>query len=168
MLYNMRLGCVCMSLRGILDDTNNIKELNKEEIAELLKNDNVKAFLLFTFEKKEKLEINYTKLLNDLGIPPNLIGYDCLKNAISLCLENDYKKHFMKLYKDIGLISHKSEKSIDRNIRTVVEISINNMDKELMEELFGYSLSYDRDKPCNSHYIYTIVDYLKNNTKYLT
>ena len=164
----MRLGCICMSLCSILDGTYNIKELNKEEIAELLKNDNVKAFLLFMFDKKDVIEINYSKLLNDLGIPPNLIGYDCLKIALSLCLENDYKNHFMKLYRDIGLITNKSDKTIDRNIRTVVEISINNMDRDLMDELFGYSLSYDRDRPSNSHYIYTVVDYIRNNTKYLT
>ena len=162
----MRFGCICMSLHSILNDTYNIKELKKEEIAELLDKDNVKAFLLFMFEDNNI--INYSKLFNDLGIPSNLIGYECLKVALSLCLKNDYKNHIMKLYKDIGLATKKSYKSIDRNIRTVVEISINNMNRDLMDELFGYSLSYDRDKPSNSHYIYTLVDYIKNNTKYLT
>jgi len=166
----MRLGCIFMSLKSILDDTerNNIKELNREEIAELLENRNVKAFLLFMYENKGISMINYSKLFNDLGIPSNLMGYECLKIAFSLCMDNNYKNNFMKLYKEIGLMINKSDKSIDRNIRTAIEISINNMDRDLLIDLFGYSLSYDRDKPCNSHYIYTVVDYIKNNSKYLT
>ena len=162
----MRLGCVCMYLNSILNDTCSLKELNKEEIAKLLEKDNIKAFLLFMFEDNNI--INYPKLFNDLGIPSNLIGYECLKVGLSLCLKNDYKNHIMRLYRDIGLVTHKSDKSIDRNIRTVVEVSINNMKKDLMDELFGYSLSYDRDKPSNSHYIYTLVNYIKTNNKYLT
>ena len=76
----MRLGCIFMSLNSILDDTdrNKIKELNREEIAELLENRNVKAFLLFMYENKDISLINYSKLFNDLGIPPNLMGYECL------------------------------------------------------------------------------------------
>ena len=62
----MRLGCIFMSLNSILDDTdrNKIKELNREEIAELLENRNVKAFLLFMYENKDISLINYSKLLH--------------------------------------------------------------------------------------------------------
>ena len=163
----MRFGCICMSLHSIFDDTYNIKELKKEEIAELLENEKVKAFLLFMIEDNN-IEFNYSKLFKDLGIPSNLVGYDCLKVAITLCLKTNYKNHIMKLYRDVGIFTNRNEKSIDRNIRTVVEISINNMNRDLMDKLFGYSLSYDRDKPSNSHYIYTLVDYIKNNINYLT
>lgn len=167
----MRLGCIFMSLKSAIDEASrygNIKELKKEEIAELLERNDVRAFLFFMYESNDDVSINYSKLFNDLGIPQNLIGYDCLKVALSLCLKDNYKNHFMKLYKDVGLIINRSDKAIDRNIRTAIEISINNMDRDFMEELFGYSLSFDRDKPTNSHYIYTIINYLKTNTKYLT
>ena len=57
---------------------------------------------------------------------------------------------------------------VERAIRHAIEVSWNRGDYDLMEEIFGHSVDYDRAKPTNSEFIATLADKLRMDKRLLT
>ena len=47
---------------------------------------------------------------------------------------------------------------VERAIRHAIEVSWNRGDYDLMEEIFGHSVDFDRAKPTNSEFLATVAD----------
>ena len=47
---------------------------------------------------------------------------------------------------------------MERAIRHAIEVSWNRGDYDLMEEIFGHSVDFDRAKPTNSEFLATVAD----------
>ena len=109
------------------------------------------------------LEISVTKLLHGLGVPSHIKGYQYIREGVILMYEKpDIVGAITKeLYPEIA-------NRFDRAIRHAIEVSWNRGDIDLMEEIFGHSVDYDRAKPTNSEFIVTVSDKLRlefNNAK---
>ena len=68
-----------------------------------------------------------------------------------------------ELYPEIASKYDTTTSRVERAIRHAIEVSWTRGDYELMEEIFGHSVDYDRAKPTNSEFIATIADKLKLN-----
>ena len=116
------------------------------------------------------LEISVTKLLHGLGVPSHIKGYQYIREGVILMYENpDIVGAITKeLYPEIANRFDTTVSRVERAIRHAIEVSWNRGDIDLMEEVFGHSVDYDRAKPTNSEFIVTVSDKLRlefNNAK---
>lgn len=66
-----------------------------------------------------------------------------------------------ELYPEIANRFDTTVSRVERAIRHAIEVSWNRGDIDLMEEIFGHSVDYDRAKPTNSEFIVTVSDKLR-------
>ncbi|MBQ9012473.1 MAG: sporulation transcription factor Spo0A [Bacilli bacterium] len=109
------------------------------------------------------LEITTTKLLHGLGVPSHIKGYQYIREGVLLMYENpDIVGAITKeLYPEIAKRYDTTVSRVERAIRHAIEVSWNRGDIDLMEEIFGHSVDYDRAKPTNSEFIVTVSDKLR-------
>ena len=109
------------------------------------------------------LEISVTKLLHGLGVPSHIKGYQYIREGVILMYEKpDIVGAITKeLYPEIAKRFDTTVSRVERAIRHAIEVSWNRGDIELMEEIFGHSVDYDRAKPTNSEFIVTVSDKLR-------
>ena len=119
-------------------------------------------------EKKDnKIEIEISKLLHSLGIPSHIRGYQYIRESIYMMYENpDMIGGITKcIYPEIAIRFDTTASRVERAIRHAIEVSWSRGDYDVMEELFGHSVDYDRSKPTNSEFIATLADNLRLNKK---
>ena len=109
------------------------------------------------------LEISVTKLLHGLGVPSHIKGYQYIREGVLLMYEKpDIVGAITKeLYPEIATRFSTTVSRVERAIRHAIEVSWNRGDLDLMDEIFGHSVDYDRAKPTNSEFIVTVSDKLR-------
>ena len=109
------------------------------------------------------LEISVTKLLHGLGVPSHIKGYQYIREGIILMYEKPEIVGAItkELYPEIASRFDTTVSRVERAIRHAIEVSWNRGDIDLMEEIFGHSVDYDRAKPTNSEFIVTLSDKLR-------
>lgn len=113
--------------------------------------------------ESKDLKISLTKLLHELGMPSHIKGYEYIREGIIL-LYNDPSiigGITKELYPEIAEKYNTSVSRVERAIRHAIEVSWNRGNLDLMEEVFGHSVDYDKAKPTNSEFIVTVADKLK-------
>lgn len=112
--------------------------------------------------KYHNLQVVITKLLHDLGVPSNIKGYDYLREAIVMVYNDPMcaRSITKNLYPAIASKFDSTVIRVERVIRHAITISWMRGDINLIEELFGYSINSEKDKPTNSEYIMTLADQL--------
>ena len=156
---------------------------NSDLIIKQVSNLGIKYFMLKPFEMKDlenrimkisdnslssipntkDLKISLTKLLHELGMPSHIKGYEYIREGIILL----YKDPSIiggitkELYPEIADKYNTSVSRVERAIRHAIEVSWNRGNLDLMEEVFGHSVDYDKAKPTNSEFIVTVADKLK-------
>ena len=113
--------------------------------------------------KEQNLKISVTKILHELGVPSHIKGYEYIREGILLLYNNpDIVGGITKeLYPEIANKFDTSVSRVERAIRHAIEVSWNRGNIDLMEEIFGHSVDYDKAKPTNSEFIVTVADKLK-------
>ena len=99
------------------------------------------------------------KLLLELGIAPNLIGFKYLVEAISIKVQNS-DANATDIYYQIAENHNTISARVERGIRHAIEKAWNNGNHDLQCEVFGYSISREKGKPENMLFIAGIVLYL--------
>ncbi len=133
--------------------------LEKRITAVLAPTDNIEP----VEEKDSKLEMAISKLLHSLGIPSHIRGYQYIRESIYLMYQNpDMIGGITKsIYPEIAHRFDTTSSRVERAIRHAIEVSWNRGDYEVMEDIFGHSIDFDRSKPTNSEFIATIADNLR-------
>lgn len=141
-----------------------VSDLDDEELLKLIKEGNVKVSF-FLGEKTIDSNIQIHNFLKRVGLPEHLEGYRLLTEIFRLCLEDESYLYNMKnkLYKELSIKFNKNYKNIEKCIRYSITICWDNMDYDDRDNLFGYSINYNKDKPTTKQFIYTVTNYLKNN-----
>ena len=157
-----------------------ITSFNADAIIKKLSSYNIKYFLLKPFDLKDleqrvleatqtedkktmttydyDLKISVTKILHELGVPSHIKGYQYIREGILLLYNNpDIVGGITKeLYPEIASRFNTSVSRVERAIRHAIEVSWNRGNLDLMEEVFGHSVDYDKAKPTNSEFIVTV------------
>jgi two-component system response regulator (stage 0 sporulation protein A) len=119
-------------------------------------------------KEPNKIEVEISKLLHSLGIPSHIRGYQYIRESIFMMYENPGVLGGItkNIYPEIAQRYDTTSSRVERAIRHAIEVSWARGDIDLMEELFGHSVDYDRSKPTNSEFIATLADNLrlKNNS----
>ena len=109
---------------------------------------------------KEHLETDITKMLHELGIPAHIKGYQYLRDAISRVVrDREMMEAVTKiLYPEIAKKNYTSSSRVERAIRHAIEVAWGRGSLEVIDELFGYTISTGKGYPSNSEFSALIAD----------
>jgi len=128
------------------------------------------------YNKKTELNDNdrvvhvaISKLLHQLGIPSHIKGYTYIRESVFLFYKNSesYGGITKEIYPEVAIRYSTTASRVERAIRHAIEVSWSRGDYDLMEEIFGNSVAFDRTKPTNAEFIATIADRLRFDKKLL-
>lgn len=133
-----------------------IRQRGKEQRLERRKQ---KTVLDYEFNMKQDV----TKIIRDLGIPAHIKGYQYIREGIIMAIEDINMMNYITklLYPTIAKKYKTTSSSVERAIRHAIEVAWNRGKVELLEEMFGYTISAGKGKPTNSEFIALIADKLR-------
>ena len=116
---------------------------------------------------KENLEALVTNIIHEVGVPAHIKGYQYLREAIIMCVNdiNAINQITKQLYPEIAEKYHTSPSRVERAIRHSIEVAWGRGNQNIVESIFGYTISANRGKPTNSEFIATIADKLRLELK---
>ncbi len=109
------------------------------------------------------LEMDITNLIHEIGVPAHIKGYQYLRLAITLCVENmDLISAVTKeLYPMIAKEFDTTPSRVERAIRHAIEVAWNRGKLETINNLFGYTVHTGKGKPTNSECIALLSDKIR-------
>ena len=112
---------------------------------------------------KEHLETDITKMLHELGIPAHIKGYQYLRDAITISVEE--KEMLVSvtkvLYPTIAKKHGTTSSRVERAIRHAIEVAWSRGKMDTIDEMFGYTIHNGKGKPTNSEFIALITDRIR-------
>lgn len=120
-------------------------------------------------EKKneDSLEALVTNVIHEVGVPAHIKGYQYLREAIMMVVNDiDIINQITKqLYPDIAQKYHTTPSRVERAIRHAIEVAWGRGQPDVVENIFGYTVSAAKGKPTNSEFIAMIADKLRLEIK---
>lgn len=112
---------------------------------------------------RQDLDTEISKLLHEIGIPAHIKGYTYLRHAIRLVYEDSdhLKKVTTVLYPYIAKAYNSTPTRVERDIRHAIEVGWDRGDIDVIYDIFGYSVSFEKSRPTNTEFIAMISDVLR-------
>lgn len=116
---------------------------------------------------EENLEDRVTDMIHEIGIPAHIKGYHYLRDAIMMAVEDmDVLNAITKImYPEVAKKNHTTSSRVERAIRHAIEVAWNRGKVDVLDRLFGYTVSNGKGKPTNSEFIALIADTIRLNQK---
>lgn len=110
--------------------------------------------------KLRALEEKITNIFITVGIPAHIKGYQFLREAIKLAVDNPeiINNITKKLYPSIADRYATSSSKVERAIRHAIEVAWNRGKIENINSLFGVKVYSNNDKPTNGEFIALVAD----------
>ena len=107
--------------------------------------------------------MDITNLIHEIGVPAHIKGYQYLRLAITLCVDNmDLIGAVTKeLYPMIAKEYNTTPSRVERAIRHAIEVAWNRGRLETINSLFGYTVPNGKGKPTNSECIALLSDKIR-------
>ncbi len=115
----------------------------------------------------DDLLIQVSEIMHQLGVPAHIKGYQYLREAILLTIENsDMMSSVTKvLYPSVARKFKTTPSRVERAIRHAIEVAWDRGDVDVLSSYFGYTIQTSRGKPTNSEFIAMISDKLRLRMK---
>ncbi|MDD6327859.1 MAG: sporulation transcription factor Spo0A [Eubacteriales bacterium] len=109
------------------------------------------------------IENDVTEIIREIGIPAHIKGYQYIREGIIMAVRDINMLNFITklLYPNIAKKYKTTSSSVERAIRHAIEVAWGRGKIEVIEELFGYTVSAGKGKPTNSEFIALIADKLR-------
>ncbi len=116
---------------------------------------------------EENLEALVTNIIHEVGVPAHIKGYQYLREAIIMVVKDiDVINQITKsLYPQIAHKFNTTPSRVERAIRHAIEVAWGRGQQEVVENIFGYTISAVKGKPTNSEFIAMIADKLRLELK---
>lgn len=148
-------------IRDLIDCSNEDKDsINTISYSSYDKsNDTIKPIL--------SLEVRVTNMIHNVGVPAHIKGYQYIREAIILAVENeDIINSITKtLYPTLANTFSTTPSRVERAIRHAIEVAWNRGQIEMHDKIFGYTVNSNKGKPTNSEFIAMIADKLRLEDK---
>jgi len=113
------------------------------------------------------LETNITMRIQQLGVPAHIKGYQYIRDAITMVIEdmdtiNSITKY---LYPTVAKHYNTTASRVERAIRHAIEVAWDRGNPDVLNELFGYTIQGSKGKPTNSEFIALIADKIRLEMK---
>ena len=104
-----------------------------------------------------------TGIIHELGVPAHIKGYQYLRSAILMAVEDmDILNSITKqLYPGIAKVYNTTPSRVERAIRHAIEVAFGRGKLDTINEMFGYTISAGKGKPTNSEFIALIADKIR-------
>jgi len=180
-------GPICIILSAITQDkiTQKAMELGAEyyiakpfdleslvmrirQLREQIRNPLQKGASLRSQKNREvNLETKITGILHEIGVPAHIRGYHYMRDAIMMAVDDlDILNYITKeLYPTIAKKSNTTPSRVERAIRHAIEVAWSRGKVEVIDSMFGYTISNHKGKPTNSEFIALIADRLRLELK---
>ncbi len=111
----------------------------------------------------EDLSVEITEILHQIGVPAHIKGYQYVRDAIRLTVENpDMLNSVTKiLYPTVAKNFKSTSSRVERAIRHAIEVAWDRGDVEFLNSYFGYTIQSQRGKPTNSEFVAMISDKIR-------
>ncbi len=120
-----------------------------------------------TKKDERNLEALVTNVIHEVGVPAHIKGYQYLREAIMMVV-NDIEvinQITKQLYPDIAQKFKTTPSRVERAIRHAIEVAWGRGQTDVVENIFGYTVSAAKGKPTNSEFIAMIADKLRLELK---
>ena len=116
---------------------------------------------------EDNLEALVTNIIHEVGVPAHIKGYQYLREAIIMVVNDiDVINQITKsLYPQIANKFDTTPSRVERAIRHAIEVAWGRGQQEVVENIFGYTISAAKGKPTNSEFIAMIADKLRLELK---
>lgn len=113
--------------------------------------------------KARSLDLDVTQVIHDIGIPAHIKGYLYLREAILMVVARyDLLSAVTKeLYPSVASRYQTTPSRVERAIRHAIEVAWNRGNLDVINALFGHTVSQERGKPTNSEFIAMVADKLR-------
>lgn len=113
------------------------------------------------------LETVVTEFIHELGVPAHIKGYQYIRSAIMMVVENMDLLNFItkQLYPEIAKAYNTTASRVERAIRHSIEVAWSRGKPEIMDEIFGYTIHTAKGKPTNSEFIAMVADRIRLHLK---
>lgn len=121
----------------------------------------------FSANKSFDLEKEVTSIIQEIGIPANIKGYNYIREAIILTINNSNIINAVtkELYPHIAKTNNTKPSRVERAIRHAIEVAWDRGDSDKLNSIFGYTINVNRGKPTNSEFIAMIADNMRLEMK---
>lgn len=108
----------------------------------------------------KEIEEKITNIFITVGIPAHIKGYQFLREAIKLAMENPdiINSITKKLYPSIAERFETSASKVERAIRHAIEVAWNRGKIENINSIFGLTVYSSNEKPTNGEFIALVAD----------
>lgn len=109
------------------------------------------------------IESDVTDIIRDIGIPANIKGYQYIREGIIMAVNDVNMLNYITklLYPTIAKKYKTTSSSVERAIRHAIEVAWSRGHIDVINDLFGYTVSAGKGKPTNSEFIALIADKLR-------
>lgn len=116
---------------------------------------------------EKDLEGIVTNMLHEIGIPAHIKGYHYLRDSILMAIEDmDVLNAITKiLYPTVAKRYQTTSSRVERAIRHAIEVAWSRGKLDILDDLFGYTVSNGKGKPTNSEFIALIADTIRLDLK---
>ena len=113
--------------------------------------------------ERQNLERVISEIMREIGVPAHIKGYQYLREAIMLTVENPNLMHAVTkvLYPSVARSNKTTSSRVERAIRHAIEVAWDRGDVDVLASYFGYTIQNSRGKPTNSEFIAMISDKLR-------
>ena len=126
----------------------------------MLTGDTSTGKMFFNSKSKSQIEEKITNIFITVGIPAHIKGYQFLREAIKLAIDNPeiINSITKKLYPTIAEKYDTSASKVERAIRHAIEVAWNRGKIENINNLFGIKVYSSNEKPTNGEFIALVAD----------
>ena len=116
----------------------------------------------------KNLEVQVTETLHDLGLPSHIKGFQYVRAAIMMTVEDMSKIHAITkvLYPAVAKMFDTTTSRVERAIRHSIEVAWSRADLTVLNKEFGYTISDQKGKPTNSEFISMLADKIRLKRMY--
>ena len=127
------------------------RDTKKKERKHLMKGYGISGYM------ENTLENDVTDIIREIGIPAHIKGYQYIREAIMMTVNDINLLNYITNAKKYKTTSS----SVERAIRHAIEVAWNKGQIDVLEDMFGYTISAGKGKPTNSEFIALIADKLR-------
>lgn len=122
--------------------------------------DKTNNLLISKLDTDKEIEEKITNIFITVGIPAHIKGYQFLREAIKLAMENPdiINSITKKLYPSIAERFETSASKVERAIRHAIEVAWNRGKIENINNVFGLTVYSNNEKPTNGEFIALVAD----------
>ena len=131
-----------------------------KRIDDLFDDGKVENTLKIKSDSDKEIEEKITNIFITVGIPAHIKGYQFLREAVKLAMENPdiINSITKKLYPSIAERFDTSASKVERAIRHAIEVAWNRGKIENINNIFGLTVYSNNEKPTNGEFIALVAD----------